>query len=207
MKIYESDQKEEFGFNLSNLHHRGWTPKLIKDLLPPPQLKPNPYNYGYAPMKLWAEGVVIEAEKNERFIKMQETYPLRQAAAEKGRQTRIANTLRELQECLDNVTVEIIPEGELRQLSIEHAKSRDYRGRYNFEDLSDALVERWMVNYLRHVKTEYHEILFRFTHKYWIPDVYPQIKTAILDVIAQTYPDLAEECQQQKNLGRFGPRH
>ena len=60
------DSKEELlndpKVSRSRLQQRGWTPKMINDLLPDPTLTPNPHGYG-APMRLWAIADVVIAEQ------------------------------------------------------------------------------------------------------------------------------------------------
>ena len=51
----------------SSLKSRGWTDKLISNLLPPPKLVRNPHYKSAPEMKLWDKKVVEEAEKQPEF--------------------------------------------------------------------------------------------------------------------------------------------
>lgn len=77
---YMPRKEKEKRICLSTLKERGWTPKLIDELLPPPRLVKNPH-YSCAPeMKTWAISEVEEAEKNQKFV---ETYEKKMARKKK----------------------------------------------------------------------------------------------------------------------------
>lgn len=59
--------KPEKYFCKSDVLLRGWTEKLIKDFLPPPQLKRNPYGRSAPSMRTWPESVVENAENTDEF--------------------------------------------------------------------------------------------------------------------------------------------
>ena len=52
---------------LSTVKSRGWTPALIDELLPEPELVRNPHYRSASEMKLWNLDDVIKAEENEKF--------------------------------------------------------------------------------------------------------------------------------------------
>lgn len=64
------DKKErEERVCLTTLRSRGWTDKLINDLLPEPVLVKNPVYRSRSPMKTWSLKTVCKAEEDERFQK------------------------------------------------------------------------------------------------------------------------------------------
>ena len=53
---------------LRDLKEIGFTDKLIRELLPEPELKVNPYNDYYPPMKIWKSSDVEKAMETGAFL-------------------------------------------------------------------------------------------------------------------------------------------
>ena len=56
---------------LRDLKEKGFTDKLIRELLPEPELKTNPYNDYYPPMKIWKTSDVEKAMEKSAFLEKQ----------------------------------------------------------------------------------------------------------------------------------------
>lgn len=76
---------------LSTLKLRGWTQKLIDELLPEPTEKRNPYYRSAAPMKLWDIETVQKAEDTEEFKGWIQQKKLRAQKIKESKQAKIDN--------------------------------------------------------------------------------------------------------------------
>lgn len=74
-------------------------------------------------------------------------------------------------------------------------KCGDYK---TTDDADENTVTRWTVNYIRHRMTSYDEQLYHMKGKVGKNGMYREIHNHILYKIANVYPELAEECEQQK---------
>ncbi|WAP50851.1 hypothetical protein OL239_12750 [Arthrobacter sp. ATA002] len=63
---------------------------------------------------------------------------------------------------------------------------------------SKARLDRLTVNYLRHQQTSYEEELKEFKGVVGVGEAYLVVRNRILDLIADTYPQLRTECERQK---------
>ena len=79
------------------------------------------------------------------------------------------------------------------------ASMRSYNCEYRCAKTADeATVRRWMVNYIRHNLTKYDDVLFDMSGRVGCHDEYDNYKEAVLDKIAEVYPELKQECEDQK---------
>ena len=83
----------------SSLKSRGWTDKLISNLLPPPKLVKNPHYKSAPEMKLWDKNVVEEAEKKPEFSE-------RKKKKEVNTQKRYEREQKKINEMASNIKVE-----------------------------------------------------------------------------------------------------
>lgn len=98
----------------------------------------------------------------------------------------------------DRIRIRLVPETQLRKMAaLQHMSLRqknrsvaDCR-----EERADSRTkQRWTVNYVRHMLTNYDRLLL------CVPDEGKAgLKVMVLDEIAETYPFLKEECERQKN--------
>jgi len=65
-------------------------------------------------------------------------------------------------------------------------------------DVNEETMQRWIVNYIRHVLTHYDSELYGFKGKTGKYEASLEFKLAILDRIAECYPRYAAECERQK---------
>lgn len=190
---------------LSAVKGRGWTQKMIDTLLPAPTLKQNPMYKHAAPMKLYKLEEVEQAEQTDEYAAALEKANQRKRAAEKAVETKTAVTITLAQQFSKNVKVTVLPLHQIERLTLAHKKyiyeeRADRRGELfeGFFDLPDGVLHRWMVNYIRHNLTSYDDQLLRQKGKVGTDVAHAIVKNTILDKIAAVYPELAEECENQK---------
>lgn len=184
----------------------GFTDKLIAELLPEPQLVDNPHYRKAAKMKLWKLSDVESAMNNPVFQESLKKRKRYKEAAEKAVATKKAQLKEETDKFLESIKIEHLDIGLIRQYTLK-AKQNWYDDNfcmlsnvdYKITDGADEdTVTRWMVNYIRHKMTSYDEQLYHMKGKIGKHDMYHEIHNHILDKIAIVYPELAEECEQQK---------
>lgn len=186
----------------SKILERGWTETLISRFLGEPELlKPNPYYKSASPMKLWSQKTVEEIEKTAEFQVAREKMFQCRASAARAAATKRAATIKCTREAIQSIRVVIINQDVLKRKALAFVRDRHLRQDGCFfspEDAGEATIQRWMVNYIRHNLTKYDRILdsnFRKVGKF---EVYPEIKVAVMDRIAEAYPYLKDECERQK---------
>lgn len=183
----------------------GFTDKLIKQLLPEPELADNP-RYKCAPkMKLWKLSDVEDAMKNQAFQESLKKREKRKAAAEKAVATKKAKLKDEMDKFIESIQIEYKNIQTIRQETLKAKQDwyDDNSIRYdnvpkNAYDADEYTVIRWMVNYIRHKMTRYDEHLYYMKGRVGKNDMYLEIHNLILDKIAKVYPELAQECENQK---------
>ena len=71
-------------------------------------------------------------------------------------------------------------------------------------EVDEATKQRWAVNYLRHMCTNYdtstglNGLLRETKGMVGASEMYPFYKSAVLDAISDAYPSLKSECERQK---------
>lgn len=177
---------------------RGWTDTHIKTFLPEPdQLARNPFSRKAAPMKLYSLERVLQVEATPEFRKAKEASRTRQIAA---RERALAKK-KEAVAVAESLPLRINPEPwpVVRQKAIEHFNKRLKRSQSpaSLKTVKHRL-DRLTVNYLRHQQTSYEDELKAFKGVVGVGEAYLVVRRRILDLIAEAYPDLAEECERQK---------
>jgi hypothetical protein len=177
---------------------RGWTDTQIKAFLPEPdKLARNPRNRKAAPMKLYALERVERIEATPEYQKAREASRGRQLAA---RERALAKK-KEAVAVAEALPLQIIPEPWplVRQNAIEHYNRRLRRGQSPASlNTVRHRLDRLTVNYLRHQQTSYETELKAFKGVVGVGEAYLVVRNRILDLIAATYRDLADECERQK---------
>ena len=203
----DRDDLKERTITKTEVKSMGFTEKLIKELLPEPQLATNPVYKSAAKMKLWKGSDVEDAMKSPVFQKSLEKRKKYQAAAKKAVATKVSKLKAETDEFLESVNIKHMDIDALREAAI-YAKQAWYdiqNYRYDAVYFKDAYsadedtVKRWMVNFVRHEMTSYDEQLYHMKGRTGIHDLYHDIHNLILDKIALVYPELAQECENQKS--------
>lgn len=194
---------------MTTIKRRGFTQKLIDELLPEPLVVPNPNGSKFAPMKLWKETDAKKAMESDLFKAVQTKREARKAAAQKAVQTKTDKLLAEVEEQLANVKVAVIDLKELEKKTIEaqqdwydYQKGKHwYRGDYDYfasvDGVDDETLERWMVNYIRHELTSYDYRLDELYNRIGKGQAYMKLYSGIMGKIADAYPTFAGECERQ----------
>lgn len=68
---------------------------------------------------------------------------------------------------------------------------------FNYETPNDALLQRIIVNYIRHNLIDYDSSLYALYNKMEKKEKYTRIKTEVLKKIAEAYPNYKDECYRQ----------
>lgn len=184
----------------------GFTDKLIKELLPAPELVNNPHHVSGAKMKLWKLSDVEAAMQSSAFQDALDKREKRRKSAEKGVATKKANLEADADKFLGRIRIQRIDMNQLRERTLQ-AKRRWCELHDDYSDVcasDEATVIRWMVNYVRHEMTLYDNQLYQMKGKTGIHEIHDKIHDLILDKIAITYPELADECISQKNNSKRG---
>ena len=177
---------------------RGWTETQIKTFLPEPdQTARNPFSRKAAPMKLYALERVEAIEATPEYQKAREASRTRQIAA----RTRALAKKKEAVAAAQALELSIVPEPwqDMQDKAIAHFNSRLRRSQSPASrTTSKARLDRLTVNYLRHKQTSYEEELKDFKGVVGVGEAYLVVRNRILDLIAETYPQLRTECERQK---------
>ena len=189
---------------LSEVKKLGFNDKLIKELLPEPELKTNPkYKKAY-PMKLWKMADIEKAMETETFAEEQKKIQQRRKQSEKAVQTKFDKTISDIQRQLEKIVVKREDMDKVRKATISMKQQW-----YNSQDgiipkttygADEATIERWMVNYIRHRLTTYDAELESLFRKIGKDHAQYILHDGILKKIAEVYPELKEECERQMYL-------
>lgn len=189
--------------NQTAVKSMGFTDKLIRELLPAPELVNNPHHISGAKMKLWKLSDVEAAMRSPAFQDALDKKEKRRKSAEKGVATKRANLEADTVRFLGCIHIQRIDMNQLRERTLQ-AKRRWCELHDDYSDIyanDEAAVMRWMVNYVRHEMTLYDDQLYQMKGKTGIHEMHDKMHDLILDKIAETYPELADECMSQK-IGR-----
>jgi hypothetical protein len=103
--------------------------------------------------------------------------------------------------------IEAFPEPKLPDCTIEELRDRGREHRYylklQYDDGRDADIDtlnRWAVNYARHILTEYEQQLMEIAGKIGADEARMLIRERIYEAIADQWPELFDECMRQLEL-------
>ena len=183
-----------------------FTDKMIKELLPEPKLVKNPHYSSGPEMCLWDEDIVIEVTKTDKYNQMLEQKVKRKNGAQKA----VVTKKNKLKEQIDLAIKHLnLPRKDINIIKKETIQAKedwyDYiafeHNQYfksNCKNVDKQTMKRWMVNYIRHNLLEYDEDIYDMHGKVGISGEYIRYKNAVLDKIAEVYPELQDECERQK---------
>lgn len=184
------------------LKERGWTEASIRRFLAvPDKTKPNPYYKSGPPMRLWNPERVVGIESTVEWQDFRA-----KSEGPKRISKKIANAKREqLLEAIRNEPLPTIRKSgninHVRRLACEsyNRHQRDIES-FAYASLNDAptFLDRITVNYLRHECSDYEAKLEQIAGKIGCGDAYELIRNRVLDAIANAYPVLRDECENQK---------
>ena len=186
----------------------GWTKNLISKFLPEPVLVKNPHYRSSAPMKLWKLSRVTEIMETEEFKAAMEKCKKRKDAAGKAVSTKRKKVEDAVTSYINAIQVSVLPDDELVEKTLKakqdwydrHQDPEDY-GQENYRIARTAdreIVERWVVNYIRHNLVSYDLFLSRISGQVGSVAAYPEVKEAVLKKIAEAYPAYKMECDRQR---------
>lgn len=185
----------------------GWTRTMILKFLPAPKLKTNP-RYRSAPdMKLWRIEDIEAVMARDDFQEAAEKAKASRVTGKKGAETRRQKLAAEVDEKIKNIRVMSMDEKSLRKATLMAkqnwydyiAAERDGDPYGNVAaDADEETIRRWIVNYIRHELTDYDYDLYHTKGRTGCRERYGRYHDAVLDKIAEVYPNYAEECQRQK---------
>ena len=186
-------------YTTAALKERGWTKSMITALLPAPNERPNPYNRKQT-IKSWPAAVVEAAEQTDEYKAAVQKASKRRAAAQKAAETRAEKTAEYAAQAAQYITVPDIGINRLYQNAIDSRCDYAFdRGEYiDPFDVPPEVLDRWAVNYARHELTNYDAALEYLKGRTGVSEAHDILKTAILNKIAEVYPDLAAACAEQQ---------
>jgi hypothetical protein len=193
-----------YHYTAADLKRRGWTDALISYFVPvPDDTTPNPWYNRAAPIRLYLQTKIAEIEHSEEWQAKVIEAKKRKARAKQGSITKLEKMKREVEEMV--VKIPCIDEEELIQRACDHYNDRkltlliergfEYTPAVPSSDPS--FLHRITVNYIRHELSPYDRKLAARYGKVGVRIHCYLISRKIFEAIADTYPWLADECEQQ----------
>jgi hypothetical protein len=197
--------------SVPKLRTRGWTPALIASYLGEPDgTRRNPRYRSAAPMRLYREDRVVEAEATPHWQAAAARAKVRSQAAHAVADRKRAALLRQVAEL--PITVRRLPQEKVAPRAI--TAYNQWRGMladdsfYRQERYGDftpasaqsdpAFLERIVVNFLRHRLTFYEEQIEDLCGQVGVDEAIALLRTRIYQEIARVYPRYAAvECDRQ----------
>lgn len=184
-----TQSKSKKHLSLSQMYARGWTKRQIWQLNPP---------------HIWRNGMPVFYRKD--VLKMERTYTWQmQRKHAKQKAYKAPESIVEAVETAKCFPIEVYTVKRILSWAQKrHLEEIAEKGEvcYNPEDITDDIRARWAVNILRH-KVEHYDTTISTLDLRKHPLgrlLYVVYKVRILETIANKYPELVLECQQQINL-------
>lgn len=191
----------------AELQSRGWTPHAIRRFLGDPDSR---HRIGWGEQHLYRAARIVEAERNSDFIEWKRG---RDARGERGRKAAM-KAARAVAEAARTWTPRIarLPIDEVRRRAIASYNYRlEHRAVRAAEVHGDAFelpppadesspadfLLRISVNYIRHQMTTYDGKLRDLSGRPGGHDAEPLLRQRVFEVIAEVYPELADEARRQ----------
>jgi hypothetical protein len=181
-------------YTYSELIGFGFSKKLILQKFPDPILKQNPIYKNAAPMKLYKKDDVDEYINTKEFQTHLEKRKKRVSSSLSSAAARKQNTINYINSILDEIKIEKININSLRRLTLENKKEWFFEQNDYLDEtfVDDTTMKRWMINYVRHVLTNYDYILSTIKGKFGVSEAYILFKEKINNKIREIYPELFE---------------
>lgn len=187
-------------YNLSELKEKGWTDKMVRELLPDPELRRNPFYANAAPIKLWKIQDVEAVMGTDAYAAASEKAAKRRAAAKKAAVTREERTVEQSRKIADMIHVRTRPAEKVMKAAYQKKREQGLNNCYHLDPMSsipEDVLHRWAVNYIRHSLTRYDRELDLIKGRTGKQAAYDIIKRETLLKIAEAYPEFADECRRQ----------
>lgn len=181
---------------------RGWTESLIARFLGEADAtRKNPRYKSAAPMQLYLLSRVEATEETTEFKEAMEKSAIRKTGAKKAVESKRKTTL-DWASSFPPPRIKAIDRKKLIKIAIDHYNelwaSREDYDKYASIDSPEDFLNRITVNFIRHELTSYENRLSQTYRKIGKQEAVLHIKCTILDAIANVYPWLASECENQK---------
>lgn len=197
----------------SSLKHRGWTDGAIRRFLgDPDQTAPNPHYRSGPPMRLYNLARVKAAEATPEWKEWSEKSRASRSSASERMKAAMAERRSQLLEEVAALPI-TLPEMDMEELfqrAVDHRNGLgpagdDWEGwdHARVDDADHEALERWAVNYLRHVATGYDTWLDALVGRIGRSEATELLREQIYGAIAKTYPELAGECDRQEERRTF----
>ncbi|WP_405642841.1 hypothetical protein [Streptomyces sp. NBC_00019] len=198
----------------AGLRARGWTVRMVRQLLGEPDLlRANPYFRTAPQTRLYRVERVEAVEASEEFRAVSAASVRRSVAAKAAAQRRRREVLARI--AAEPVDVPRLPPDRLSAAAVAHRNHRDEErghgrrdhapGPAAVESAAPEALARWKVNYLRHRLTRHDELLDGLRGHTGRAAAEELLRRRVYAAIAEAYPDLAQECERQLRDREFGP--
>lgn len=182
----------------------GWTISMIKKLLPEPKLAENTLYKNGPPLKLWKEKTVLAAMNTQEYKDLWEKANKRSKKGKEIAKKKAKQFSDEMIEIAKKLNVIVVDLDILLEMVHEEKINVDpvytlYNENLEFSQIPKEVIDRWLVNFVRHNLVEYDKNLDLLYNKIGRNNAYIQYKTVVLNKIAVAYPILKEECERQIN--------
>lgn len=202
---------------LASLRARGWTPAIVRSFLPQADAtKPNPFYRCAAPMRLYALERVQAIERHDSW-RAASTAALRRSVAAKQAAQKKSEQLVALARSV-RIYVDVLKPRALLDAAVHHYEHRQHLRAVEYDtfkfdsvspDAPAAFLDRIQVNFIRHQKTRYEDLLNSQFKKVGALKARSIITQRTFIAIARAYPWLQHECARQathKRLGILSPQ-
>lgn len=187
------------------LKTRGWTDKAIDLFLKTPDKETkNPVFRTAPPMKLYLLNRVEKVEQTKEFQDFQTKNKQKKEGSHKAVETKKKNLLNEINNWkikLEHKDLKVIEKNAIYSYNQFKQERSDESGNYDFipaNNKSDKIfLNRIMVNYLRHNLSDYDSRLADIFGRVGTSEAYRIINEKIYSKIAEIYPELKDECDNQ----------
>lgn len=179
------------------LNRPGWSPARVKTFLGEPDLRKKVYGSKH-PLCLYEAKRIESTETTESFLSGIEKLNELKASRKKVAQEKRAKLLKSIEET--EIHIEQIPLNMIRRMAVADYNDRQLErgGDFACEHNSDKdFLDRISVNFIRHHLTNYHSNLDWMHGKTGVNMAYFRLKIKIIKKIAELYPDLKYESENQ----------
>lgn len=185
---------------VTQLRERGWTEKMVRELLGEPDARPPNLSYpDRAPLRLYDLERVEEAERTDAFFELLDQSEARKDAAQKGKEAQRVRTLAEVEALdvrLSRMELEDLIVESIERYNAWVNEQEDDRPHVTLGSPLEDLM-RVMVHYLRFTLPGYRELHTSLLRRTGAQKARRRLNERVFQAIAETYPELETECARQ----------
>ncbi|MFF0016682.1 hypothetical protein [Streptomyces sp. NPDC005374] len=183
----------------AGLRIRGWTAGMIRRLLGEPDLRrTNPYFRTAPQTRLYSVERVEAAERSEEFRAVSAVAARRSAAVKDAALRRRREVLARI--AAEPIEVPVLAPERLAALAVGYRDHQD-RG----QGPGPGSLDGWKVDYLCHRLARYDGILDELSGRTGRAAAERLLRRRVYTAIAQSYPELAQECERRSCAQECGP--